>query len=87
MTNRIELKDLVRLVAQRVDRDSDAVELIIEATLDEIYEAIKRGQSVSLRTFGSFYVRPGSEAWVFRFNPSQRLRRLFGWSSSYRGEV
>jgi DNA-binding protein HU-beta len=87
VTDRVELKDLVRLVAQQVDRDPDEVARIIDATFEELYAAIKRGQSVSVRGFGSFYVRPGSETWVFRFNPSQRLRRLFGWSSTYRGEV
>jgi DNA-binding protein HU-beta len=24
------------------------------------------------------------ERWVFKFNPSQRLRQLFGWSSTYK---
>jgi hypothetical protein len=24
---------------------------------------------------------------VFKFNPSQRLRALFGWSSTYRGPL
>ena len=33
------------------------------------------------------YVRPERESWVFKFNPSQRLRALFGWSSSYRGPL
>ncbi len=42
---------------------------------------------MTLRTFGSFYVREERGSWVFRFNPSQRLRALFGWSSTYRGEV
>jgi DNA-binding protein HU-beta len=87
MAQRIELKDVVRLVARRTDRDAATVEEIVDATLEEIYEAFKRGESVSLRNFGSFYLRPEREQWVFRFNPSQRLRRLFGWSSTYRGEV
>jgi DNA-binding protein HU-beta len=87
MAESVTLKDVVQRVALRVDRDADDVELIVTAALEEMYEAIKRGQSVSLRRFGSFYVRPGPERWVFRFNPSQRLRRLFGWSSSYRGEL
>ncbi len=87
MAQRIELKDVVRLVAQRTDRDAATVEEIVSATLEELYEAFKHGESVSLRNFGSFYLRPERERWVFRFNPSQRLRRLFGWSSTYRGEV
>lgn len=86
MTERIEKKDLVRLVAMRVNRDEETVGAIVEGTLEEIYEALKRGESVSLRDFGSFYVRSERGGWVFKFNPSQRLCKLFGWSSTYRGE-
>jgi hypothetical protein len=35
----------------------------------------------------SLYVRPERDSWVFKFNPSQRLRKLFGWSSTYKGEL
>jgi DNA-binding protein HU-beta len=87
MTARIEKADLVRLVARRVDQDAETVEAIVDAFLEEMYEALKRGACVTLRGFGSFYVRPERERWVFKFNPSQRLRALFGWSSSYRGPL
>lgn len=86
MRERIEKKDLVRRVAMRMNRDETTIGEIVEATLEEIIVALKRGESVSLRDFGSFYVRPERESWVFRFSPSQRLRKLFGWSSTYRGE-
>ncbi len=84
---RLEKADIVRLVAQRTGAESGLVAEILDATLEEIYEAIKRGESVSLRNFGSFYVRPESRQWVFKFNPSQRLRTVLGWSSSYRGTI
>ena len=87
MADRVEKRELVRLVAQRTKQDAGAVAEIVDAFLDEVYEALKRGESVSLRDFGSFYVRPEGVRWVFRFNPSQRLRALFGWSSSYRGPL
>ena len=87
MRGRIEKKELVDLVAKRVGRDAEAVAEVIDAMLAEIYEALKRGESVSLRDFGTFYVRPEPDSWVFKFNPSQRLRALFGWSSTYRGEL
>lgn len=87
MLNRIEKPDVVRLVAQRTHREYTMVEEILDAALEEIYAAFRRGESVSLRNFGSFYVRPEPEQWVFRFNPAQRLRKLFGWSSTYRGVV
>ncbi len=87
MRDRIEKKELVSLVSQRVNRKVGVVGEIVDAFLDEIYEALKRGESVSLRDFGSFYVRPERRSWVFKFNPSQRLRKLLGWSSTYRGEL
>jgi DNA-binding protein HU-beta len=87
MRDRVEKRDLVRLVSQRIPWDENTIEEILDATLEEVYQALKRGESVSLRNFGSFYVRPERESWVFKFNPSQRLRKLFGWTSTYRGEL
>jgi DNA-binding protein HU-beta len=87
MPDRIEKPDVVRLVAQRTGRERAIVEEVLDAALEELYAAFKRGESVSLRNLGSFYVRPEPERWVFCFNPAQRLRKLFGWSSTYRGVV
>lgn len=87
MPDRIEKSDIVHLVAQRTRREPAVVAEILDATLEELYAALKRGESVSLRNFGTFYIRPEPESWVFRFNPAQRLRKLFGWTSTYRGVV
>lgn len=84
---RIEKPELVARVAVRVQVDAGAVEEIIDAALDEIYHALKHGECVSLRNFGTFYVREERSSWVFRFNPSQKWRALFGWSSTYKGEL
>lgn len=81
----IDKKELVRRVSQRVIKETDLVEEIIDATVEEIYSSLKQGESVSLRNFGTFYVRVERENWVFKFNPSQKLRKLFGWSSTYKG--
>ena len=87
MSNRIDKKELVRRVAVRADVEVEMASKFVEATLEEIYEALKQGECVSLRNFGTFYVRPERRSWVFKFNPSQRLRKLFGWSSTHRGRV
>src|SRR5438067_13259764 len=87
MSRRVEKPELVDLVSQRLKQDTELVDAIVDIFFDEIYQALKRGDSVSLRGFGSFYVRPHRDSWVFKFNPSQRLRALFGWSSTYRGEL
>jgi DNA-binding protein HU-beta len=87
VSGRIDKKELVNRVSQRVGRDVDVVAEIVDATLETIYEALKQEECVSLRNFGTFYVRQERRSWVFKFNPSQRLRKLFGWSSTYKGKV
>jgi DNA-binding protein HU-beta len=87
MAKRVDKPELVDRVARRLDRDGATVGEIVDGFLEEIYEALKRGDGVSLRGFGSFYVRVEPDSWVFKFNPSQRLRALFGWSSSYHGPL
>ena len=87
MSDRIERDELVRLVAQRTGQNAELVDSIVDVFLDEIYQALKRGQGVTLKGFGGFYVRPERESWVFKFNPCQKWRALFGWSSTYKGEL
>ncbi|MGC9395818.1 MAG: HU family DNA-binding protein [Anaerolineae bacterium] len=87
MKDRIEKPELIARVAQRLDLAPEIVEPIIEMMLDEIYQALKNEERVSLRNFGTFYVRTGRDTWTFKFNPSQKWRALFGWSSTYKGEL
>jgi len=87
MSQRIDKKELVTRASRRVHKGTGTVEEIVDATLEEIYEALKQGECVSLRNFGTFYVRPQRDSWVFKFRPSQRLRKLFGWSSTYKGKL
>lgn len=87
MNDRVDKKALVKQVAQRTGRDEALVTEVIDAMLEEMVAAFKQGESVSLHNFGTFYIRPEQNSTVFRFNPSQRLRKLFGWSSTYKGEL
>jgi DNA-binding protein HU-beta len=87
MLDRIEREELIRLAAQRTGQEEEMVDMVVDAFLGEIYQVLKRGQSVTLKGFGCFYVRPERESWVFKFNPSQKWRALFGWSSTYKGEI
>ena len=87
MSDRVDKKALVKRVAQRTGRDEALVTEVIDAMLEETVAAFKQGESLSLHNFGTFYVRRERNSTVFRFNPSQRLRKLFGWSSTYKGEL
>lgn len=85
MSDRVNKKELVERVVQRTGEEKAVVSGLIDATLEEIYEALKDEKSVSLHNFGTFYVKRKRDSCVFKFNPSQKLRALFGWSSTYRG--
>jgi DNA-binding protein HU-beta len=87
MTERSSKESLLERVVERTGVAPDVGAVVIDAFLDEIYQAIKQGQSVTLRNFGTFYVRPERSAWVFKFSPSQKWRALFGWSSTYKGAL
>ena len=83
----ISKKDLVKRVSQRVDSKQKVVEEIIDATLEEIYQSLKQGESVNIRNFGTFYVKQHRDSVAFKFNPAQKLRMMFGWSSTYKGDL
>lgn len=86
MADRIERDELARRLAARMQTDTTMASAWIDGFVETLYESFKAGESVTLRGFGSFYVREERSSWVFCFNPGQRLRALFGWSSSYKGE-
>jgi nucleoid DNA-binding protein len=54
----------------------------VDGFVETLYESFKAGESVTLPGLGGFYLRQEPESWVFKFNPAQRLRALFGWSST-----
>ena len=87
MRSRIQKKEVVSRMAQRMGTDEKTVEAYLDAMLETLYEAFKAGESVTLPGFGGFYVRPERDSWVFKFNPGQKLRALFGWSSTYTGKL
>jgi nucleoid DNA-binding protein len=61
MAERVDKPELVGRVARRLDRDGETVAEIVDGFLEEIYAALKGGEGVSLRGFGSFYVRAERE--------------------------
>ena len=83
----INKKDLIERISQNVDRKPREVESIVDATLEEIYKSLKQGESVQIRNFGTFYIKHHRDSVAFKFNPAQKLRKLFGWSSTYKGDI
>ncbi len=86
MPERIKKEEFVRRLAARMNADETTATTWVDGVVEILYETLKAGESVTLPGFGSFYVRPEPASWVFKFSPGQRLRALFGWSSTYTGE-
>lgn len=67
--------------------DEKTAETWLSAVNDTLYDCFEKQRGVTLTHFGNFYLRITSRGdTVFRFNPSQKWRSLFGWSSTYKGE-
>jgi DNA-binding protein HU-beta len=88
MTDRIEKGELAQRLAARMATDEETAAAWIDGLIETLYESIKAGESVTLKGLGGFYVKANRRGtWVFRFNPGQKLRALFGWSSTYKGKL
>lgn len=87
MTDRMKKEEFVRLLAEKMEANEGTATAWVDGVVETLYESFKEGKSVTFPGFGSFYVRPEPGSWVFKFNPAQRLRALFGWSSTYTGDL
>jgi hypothetical protein len=87
MTERVQKDELVKQLAGRMGTDEATAARWLEGVIDTLYANFKNGKSVTLPGFGSFYIRPENESWVFKFTPAQKLRALLGWPSIYTGEI
>ncbi len=84
----IKKKEFAKLLAVKMKTSDKAAEMWIDAFSDTLYECLKDGRGVVITHLGTFYLRITSRGdSIFRFNPSQKLRRLFGWSSTYKGNI
>lgn len=87
MTDRVKKDEFVRRLATCMKTDEETAAAWVEGIIATLYKTFKTGKGVTLPGLGGFYVRPERERWVFKFNPSQRLRALFRWSSTYKGKT
>jgi len=87
VAERIEKKEFIRRLAERMQSDEETAAWWLDGVLEEMYETFRSGCGLTLPGFGGFYLDRRRESWAFKFNPGQKLRALFGWSSTYRGPL
>jgi DNA-binding protein HU-beta len=85
MPDRIEKKEFVRRVAARMGTDEAQAGAWVDGIVEEMYATFQSRHGLTPPGFGGFYLERRGDRFAFKFNPSQRLRTLFGWSSTYRG--
>ena len=88
MSENVKKKEFVSLLARKMKADEKTAEMWVDAFSDTLYECFAQRRGVVITNLGTFYLRITSRGdSVFRFNPSQKLRALFGWSSTYKGNL
>jgi DNA-binding protein HU-beta len=88
MSENVKKKEFVRILAQKMNVSEKTSEKWVDAVADTIFDCLKQGRGIVITNLGTFYLRITSRGdSVFRFNPAQKLRSLFGWSSTYKGDL
>jgi DNA-binding protein HU-beta len=88
MSENIKKKEFVSLLAQKMKTNEKTAEMWVDAFSDTLYECFRQGRGVVITNLGTFYLRITSRGdSIFKFLPSQKLRALFGWSSTYKGNL
>jgi len=80
-------KQFTALLSNRMNCDERLAEQWIEAYSETLFEIFKTGEGVSIDGLGGFYLSQRKDSCAFKFNPSQKLKKLLGWSSTYKGEI
>jgi len=83
----INEKELVRRISQTLEQSEEESQEMLDIVFTEIYRSLKRGDSVTIRNVGKFYVKPTRDTWIFKFSPSQKWKKMLGWASGYKGDL
>lgn len=87
MSDRVLKKELIARLAARMETDEKTATAWLDGLADEIIAVVRAGESVTLPNLGGFTVKQKSDGTIFKFNPSQKLRAILGWSSTYKGDL
>ena len=87
MAKRLNKKEFVTKLSSRLKVSEKSAERYLEAVTETLYDSFKSGNGVTIPNFGSFYLEQRRSGCVFKFNPGQKLKALFGWSSTFKGKL
>lgn len=87
MSKPLSKQEFVHKLSLKMQCDEKTATDWLDGVTDTLYETFREGHGVTLTGFGGFYLDHRGNSCAFKFNPSQRLRALLGWSSTYKGEL
>jgi DNA-binding protein HU-beta len=86
MSENVRKKEFISLLAQKMKVSDKTAEIWVDAFSATLFECFKGGRGGVITNLGTFYLRiTGRGDSIFKFLPSQKLRALFGYSSTYKG--
>ncbi|MEW6610423.1 MAG: HU family DNA-binding protein [Patescibacteria group bacterium] len=83
---RVDTDELINRVAAETGLSQKTVEKITSSLFEQMTHYLEQCRPINIKDFGTFFIRPTTPTRTFKFNPSQRLRAIFGWSSTYKGK-
>lgn len=88
MAENVKKKEFINLLANKMKVSDKVAEMWVDAFTDTLYECFRKQRGVVIKNLGTFYLRITSRGdSIFKFLPAQKLRALFGYSSTYKGNL
>lgn len=83
----VKKKEFAALLAEKMKVSEKTAEKWIDAFTETLFDCFKQQHGVVITNLGTFYLRITSRGdSIFKFLPSQKLKALFGYSSTYKGD-
>jgi DNA-binding protein HU-beta len=78
-------KEFIKLYAKKLDCTEAEAALHVATFVETLLEEMKARNKVTISQLGGFYIEDKRESTSFKFNPSQHLKAILGWSNTYKG--
>lgn len=79
-------KEFEAILAKKMGTTEKEAAAWVDTYTESLIEIIKTGTGVTITGLGGFYCEKKRSGVAFKFNPSQRIRKVLGWSSTHKGD-
>lgn len=77
-------KEFIKLLSLKMNTTEAEASRWVDAYAETLIEIFKTGEGITIGGLGGFYLSQRRHGTAFKFNPSQRIRQLLGWSSGFK---